>query len=86
MTTDVQTASALFFETFVFLNCTFGSGSLARGCVFTLQLEEEEGEQGEIEGGSEGEGEEVGREVFWVRRENGSAVSSSQCNRTENSR
>ena len=71
-TTDVQTASALFFETFIFLNCTFGAGSLARGCVFILQLEGEEGE--------------VGRERFWLERQNGSSVASTQCNRTENSR
>ena len=70
VTTDVQTASVLFFETFVFINCTFGSGSLARGCVVTLEL-------------GEGEGEE--REVFWLERESGSTVAS-QCNRTQNSR
>ena len=72
VTTDVQTASILFFETFVFIDCTFGSGSLARGCVVTLEL-----------GEGEGEGEE--REVFWLERESGSTVAS-QCNRTQNSR
>lgn len=72
MTTDVQTAAALFFETFISINCTYGTGSLARGCVITLQLEEGDGEEG--------------REVFWLGREKGTSEVSMQCNRTENSR
>ena len=79
VTTDVQTASVLFFETFVFINCTFASGSLALGCAVTLELVEGEGV--EVEGG----GEERGRERFWLRREGGSSVVS-QCNTTDNSR
>ena len=79
VTTDVQTAAAFFFETFISLSCTFGRGSVARGCVVTLQLGEGEGE---VEGGREGEG----REVFRLGRQEGSSESSTQCNRTENSR
>ena len=81
VTTDVQTAAAFFFETFISLSCTFGWGSVARGCVVTLQLGEGEGE-GEVEGGGEG----GGREVFRLGRQEGSSESSTQCNRTENSR
>lgn len=76
VTTDVQTASILFFETFVSLNCTFASGSMALGCVVTLEL----GEVGEQEG-REGEG----RERFWLQRQSGSSMVS-QCNTTDNSR
>ena len=73
MTTDVQSAAILFFETFVSINCTFGRGSLARGCVVSLQL-------------GEGEGEGEGREVFRLGRENGTSDAATQCNRTDNSR
>ena len=72
MTTDVQSAAILFFETFVSLNCTFARDSFARGCVVTLQLGSEEGAEG--------------REEFRLRRENGTTMAARQCNRTENSR
>ena len=77
VTTDVQTASILFFETFVSIGCTFAAESQALGCVVTLEL----GEEGEGGGGGEG----VGRETFWLQRERGSS-DVSQCNRTANSR
>lgn len=35
-TSDVQTARVVFFENNVFLTCSFASGSLATGCVFTF--------------------------------------------------
>ena len=37
-TTDVQTASIVFFETNIYMSCTFASNSNARGCLFQLQL------------------------------------------------
>jgi hypothetical protein len=71
LTTDVQNSTALFFETFVLFSCSFGSGSVALGCVLTLELEG---------------GQEMGRERFFVERQSDSSVVASLCNRTDNSR
>ena len=42
VTTDVQSASIVFYERTVSLNCTFADGSSARGCLFVLTLTNEE--------------------------------------------
>ena len=41
MTTDTQTASAVFFSTAVSLNCSFAAGSSGSGCLFVFHLTNE---------------------------------------------
>jgi hypothetical protein len=41
LTTDTQTASAVFYSTAVSLNCTFADGSSAVGCLFVFHLTNE---------------------------------------------
>ena len=41
VTTDTQTASAVFYSTAVSLDCSFAAGSSARGCLFVFHLTNE---------------------------------------------
>ena len=42
VTTDVQRASAVFYDTTVSLNCSFAAGSSARACLFVFTLTNED--------------------------------------------